>query len=62
MFINAQVPICISSDRSIKWAMLLKCLKRIIFATNMIFQQSENYNADNEVVKLYSISWIVKLL
>lgn len=62
MFISAQVPICILSDRRVKWAMLLTYLNHIIFATNMTFQQSENYNADNEVVKLYSISWIVKLL
>lgn len=62
MFINAQMTICILSDRSVKWAMLLKCFNHIIFATNMVFQQSENYNADNEVVKLYFIRWIVKLL
>lgn len=61
MFINAQMPVCILSDRSVKWAMLLKGFNHI-FATNMVFQQSENYNADNEVVKLYFISWIVKLL
>lgn len=62
MFINAQMPICFLSDRSVKWAMFLQCFNHIIFATNMVFQQSENYNADNEVVKLYFIRWIVKLL